>query len=146
MPVRLCRREIFPGRPTMRSMTILLIVAVLGACSPTAKSPATARGRVLFQGQPLAGGMIVFTPHPERGPATPPTRATLDEWGQFRLAIDGQPYIPAGWYRVAIADSGSTATWAIFPTALRRPDRSGIEREIITGQDNVFEFHIEIHP
>ncbi|CAN5512716.1 hypothetical protein BH11PLA2_BH11PLA2_09120 [soil metagenome] len=124
-------------------IALLILLTVITGCGSSAKTPATVRGRVLFQGQPLAGGTVVFTPHPDRGPAGKPATATLDADGSFRLEAEGKPYIVAGWYRVALADPGTTRTWAIFPPSLRRPDRSGLEREVIAGQDNVFEFHIE---
>jgi hypothetical protein len=121
----------------------LLFALLLAGCGSEARSPATVRGRVLFQGRPLAGGTVVFTPHPERGPAGKPAVATIDSQGTFRLNAEGSPYIVAGWYRVTLADPGLPETWAIFPAALRRPDRSGLEREVLAGQDNVFEFQIE---
>jgi hypothetical protein len=121
-------------------LAFALAFAGCGGGSPT---PATVRGRVLFQGRPLAGGTVVFTPHPERGTSGKPAVASIDHQGAFRLNVEGSPYLAAGWYRVALADPGTPQTWAVFPPALRRPDRSGLEREVVAGQDNVFEFHIE---
>lgn len=121
---------------------LLPLLLVLG-CSGESRTPATVKGRVLFDGRPLAGGTIAFTPHPDRGPSGKPAMATLDAQGEFRLVVEGSPYITAGLYRVAIADAGTPETWAFYPTALRRPDRSGLEREVKAGQDNHFEFQIE---
>lgn len=126
-------------------MRLLLLAAVCVGCGGDSHAPATVRGRVFFQGQPLAGGTIVFSPHPERGPAVKPASATIDAQGAFRLRADNSHYIAAGWYRIALADSGSPQTWAIFPPALRRPDRSGLDREVLPGRDNVFEFHVEAY-
>jgi hypothetical protein len=121
---------------------VLLSVLVLG-CGSEPRTPATVRGRVLFDGRPLAGGTVVFVPDGARGPAAKPAIATIDSRGLFRLNAEGSPYIVAGWYRVALADAGLPETWAVFPPALRRPDRSGLEREVKPGKDNVFEFQIE---
>ena len=110
-------------------------------CGGGSAVPATVRGRVLFQGRPLAGGTVVFTPHPDRGPAGKPAMALIDYQGTFRLSADSSPYLVAGWYRVSLA--GAPETWTIFPDALRRPDRSGLEREVHAGRENVFEFHVE---
>lgn len=126
-----------------RGLAVFFAVIAFG-CSGGESRPATVRGRVLFQGQPLVGGTVTFTPHPERGPSGKPAMATLDAQGTFRLTAEGTPYITAGVYRVAIA--GTAETWTSFPSALRRPDRSGLEREVIVGQDNVFEFHIDRGP
>lgn len=126
----------------MRWLVLALMIAVT-SCGSSSRAPATVRGRVLFQGQPLAGGTVVFTPHPDRGPAAKPASAIIDGEGLFRLSLDSQPYITPGWYRVSLADPGTTHTWAIFPAALRRPDRSGLEREVLAGQEHVCEFHIE---
>ncbi len=120
-----------------------LMLALIG-CDGSSPTPATVRGRVLFQGRPLSGGTVVFTPHPERGSSGTSAIASIDHQGTFRLTAEGSPYLAAGWYRVALADPGTPQTWAIFPAALRRPDRSGLEREVLAGQDNVFEFHIEM--
>lgn len=120
----------------------LFLILVCAGCGEN-RTPATVRGRVLFDGQPLTGGTVVFTPHPERGPACKPAIATIDTQGTFRLNAEGSPYIAAGWYRVSLADAGSPSTWLYFPSELRRPDRSGLEREVLAGKDNVFEFHIE---
>ena len=127
-------------------LVAMSLCAAFAGCSGQSRSPATVRGHVLFQGKPLAGGTVVFAPHPDRGPASKPAIATLDSEGSFRLNADGSPYITAGWYRVALADPGTPQTWAVFPAALRRPDRSGLEREVISGQDNVFEFEIQSQP
>jgi hypothetical protein len=99
---------------------------------------------VLLNGRPLAGGRVVFAPHPDRGPVAPLAAAELDADGTFRLAANGSAYLTPGWYRVAIADPADGD--APFPPALRRPDRSGLEREIVPGRDNLFEFHIDLTP
>jgi hypothetical protein len=114
------------------------------------------RGRVTFQGQALAGGLVVFTPHLERGQRGQPLIADVDSSGEFKLRVEGSPYIAAGWYRVAIAEP---PTWTTptpnvsapqlsfvspFPDTLRRPDLSGLEREVVAGRENEFEFHIEM--
>lgn len=119
-----------------------------GGCGGTSPPvPATVRGRVLFRGRPLAGGVVVFVPDPDRGPAGRPMTAGVGPDGGYRLVADGTPYVAAGWYRVAIADPpGPEDAGAEFPPALRRPDRSGIEREVVAGKENVFEFHIEVGP
>jgi hypothetical protein len=124
---------------------VCALVGLGGGCGTTEPpTPATVRGRVLFRGRPLAGGMVVFAPHPDRGPAGKAATAVIDADGEYRLAAAGSPYIAAGWYRVSIADPPEPGL--DFPAALRRPDRAGVERQVIAGKENVIEFEIEANP
>ena len=52
----------------------------------------------------------------------------------------------AGWYRVAIAEYPALNDRAArgSPLALLRPDRAGLDREVLTGRENVFHFEIEV--
>ena len=126
------------------------LVAIEGGCSRrAAPAPATVRGRVIFQGEPLADGLIVFAPDPDRGGSGKAARGDLGPDGSFQLTIDSASTIPPGWYRVAIAPapryaSGSVRDRYPFPLELARPDRSGVVREVKPGQENVFEFTIEV--
>jgi hypothetical protein len=122
----------------------------------SSRAVATVRGRVTFQSQPLTGGMIVFSPHPDRGYSSlKSASAEIDSRGEFKLQLDGQYYIPAGWYRISIADppgwttpmpgkSPQLSAISPFPDALRQPDKSQLEREVRSGRDNEFEFHVEV--
>jgi hypothetical protein len=124
---------------------VCLLVAWLpmgcGKGSPT--PPAKVSGVVQFQGRPLWDGLVVFTPDTDRGSFGPMLSATIDRNGQFVLA-DGEAKVQPGWYRVAISDAASGSAASTFPTRLRRPDRSGLERQILPGQDHHFEFLIEL--
>jgi hypothetical protein len=129
------------------------LVGLPGGCSR--KSPqvaATVRGKVTFQGQPLAGGLIAFSPDPDRGGVGKPIRGDLDADGSFQLKLGDDTAIPPGWYRVAIAPGASAVsvslpTRPVFPLQLARPDKSGLVREVKAAQDNVFEFAVEVpHP
>jgi len=126
------------------SLLALTLFLLLG-CGKTAPVPdATVRGRVLFQGRPLAGGVVVFAPDREKGNASKPLSATIDAEGHYKLTIDGAAAVPPGWYRVALAESPGSFDDLRFPAALRRPDKSGLEREVLPGKDNVFHFEIEM--
>lgn len=121
-------------------------VAVQGGCGPS-KPPRelTVCGRLTFQGRPVAGGTVVFTPDPDHGGAGKPLRAATAADGTFTLrAADGP--VPPGWYRVALAAPPGEATDPPFPPQLRRPDRSGLVREVTAGKDHVFEFAVEVPP
>ncbi len=121
---------------------------VAAGCGNSAdRGPTVVRGAASFHGHPLAGGMIVFVPDQERGTTGTLLSATVEADGTYQLA-GGETAVPPGWYRVAIADPpewyGLEANGTAFPSALRRPDKSGIEREVKPGKVNVFDFHIEL--
>jgi hypothetical protein len=134
----------------------LLAMAAVSCDGSRSREVGIVRGRVTFQSQPLAGGIIVFSPHPDRGFATvAPATAEIDQFGEYKLKVEGNVYIASGWYRVSIADppnwtvvvpsnSPQLAAVSLFPDALRQPDKSGLEREVRAGRDNEFDFHIEV--
>jgi hypothetical protein len=109
--------------------------------------PATVRGKVTFNGQPVAGGLVIFTPDPQRGGHGKPACAETASDGSFLLQLDKSDHIPAGWYRVALMPAPvlpdpNAPPAAVFPPKLARPDLSGLEREVRAGQDHVFEFAV----
>lgn len=113
-------------------------------CSPTAP-PAAGKvsGLVTFEGRPLSGGVVVFVPDPDRSAGGTMYTANVERDGRFVLA-DGKAVITPGWYAVAIAEPPSGEWGYVFPGELRRPDRSGLEREVKAGHDHHFEFLIEL--
>lgn len=127
------------------------VVAIPGGCSR--KSPpaaATVRGHVTFQGEPLMSGLVVFSPDPDRGGSGKPARGDLAPDGSFQLKLGDDTTIPPGWYRVAIASGPASFPHSAypdrptFPPQLARPDRSGLVREVQAGQENVFNFAVEV--
>ena len=122
------------------------LVGLPGGCSrKAAPAAATVRGKVTFQGQPLAEGLIVFSPDSERGGNGKPARGDLGPDGRFQLTLAGESTIPAGWYRVAIAPApAELLKQPRFPPQLARPDKSDLVREVKAGQENVFEFTVEV--
>ncbi len=132
-------------------MPVVAVVAGIGAVSlhlgcnsssPPA-GPSTVRGRVSFQGQAVAGAMVVFSPDRDRGASGKPIRCETGADGLYELRSEGSTAIPPGWYRVAIAPP-TTSTSAHFPPQLRRPDTSTIVREVVAGKEHAFELTIEI--
>ena len=124
-------------------------MSLSGGCGSKTPAPAaaTVRGKVTFNGKPVAGGLVVFTPDPQRGGHGKSARAETAADGGFVLNLDASPHIPAGWYRVsivaapAIPDPASQSPQ--FPAKLARPDQSGLEREVQPGKEHVFEFAVE---
>ena len=119
------------------------LLIFLGCARTTSPASAKVSGLVTFEGRPLAGGVVVFVPDADRTANGKMLTATTDVNGRFVLA-DGAAIVAPGWYKVAIADPPG-GEWAYaFPAELRRPDRSGIEREVKAGHEHQFEFVIEL--
>ena len=133
-------------RPTIPLLTAGLLLAA--GCGKAEPAVATVKGAVTFQGRPLAGGLVVFAPDRDKGNAGKPVSATVGPDGWYHLTADGSSQVAAGWYRVAIADapgwSADDSRGPRFPAALRRPDRAGLDREVLAGRENVFHFEIEV--
>lgn len=134
----------------MRLLSLPTLVAglVLAGCAKPEPETATVKGAVTFQGVPLAGGVVVFAPDREKGNSGPAVTATVGADGWYYLTADGAERVAAGWYRVALAEPATwpreEGGWPRFPAALRRPDRSGLDREIVAGRENVFHFAVEV--
>jgi len=127
----------------------VLVVALPGGCSrKTAGKPTVVRGAITFQGKPLVGGVVVFSPDSQRGNSGKPVRGNVGTDGRYELRPAADTLIPPGWYRVAIAAAPSldapSALAPAFPQKLARPDLSGLVREVKPEQENVFEFAVEV--
>lgn len=126
-------------------------VALSGGCGSNTPQAglATVRGKITFNGQPVAGGLVVFTPDPRRGGGGKPARSQTAPDGSFQLQLEDSNAIPPGWYRVSLAPPPAIpdplSASPVFPTKLARPDMSGIEREVLAGNNHNFEFAIETH-
>jgi hypothetical protein len=85
-------------------------------------------GQVLYKGQPLTGGVIVFTPNPERGNRGPLAIAEVAPDGTFTLTTDDKPGCKAGWHRVTVscAEAG-------VPDFYSDPELSGQHVEVKPG-------------
>jgi hypothetical protein len=135
--------------PVLALVAGFAAMSLSGGCGSKTPAPgsATVRGKVTFNGKPVVGGLVVFTPDPQRGGEGKPARAETAADGGFVLHLDTAPQIPAGWYRVSIAPPpvvpDPTSPSPLFPAKLARPDLSGLEREVQPGKEHVFEFAVE---
>jgi hypothetical protein len=137
-----------------RLLFLLLVVlgagflAAVGGCGSSAPpGPATVRGKLTFNGRPVVGGLVVFSPDPQRGGSGKPASAETGPDGAFQLQLDKSPTIPAGWYRVALMPAPVipdplAPPSTLFPAKLARPDLSGLEREVRAGVEHVFDFAV----
>ena len=135
----------FGGPDMIPRLPTLILLACFGAhgCGkPEATESATVRGIVTFQGRSTTGGVIVFTPDREKGCTGKQHSAIIGNGGEYSLDAS----ISAGWYKISISEPVEWygSDWErLFPAALRRPDQSGLERQLKPG-DNVFDFPIEL--
>jgi hypothetical protein len=128
----------------------LLIFATLVAstgCGSKGSAKGTVKGRVIYRGEPLEGGAIVFVPDEDRGNSGALVKGTILLDGSFTLPAE----TTVGWYRVAvaplpIADRASTPTasnpYPAPPARYRNPNLSGLAGEVKAGADNNFEFQL----
>ena len=109
------------GPPTLPDRNRLPGLALLGGCGGKSKPATTVvRGQILYRGEPVSGGLVVFAPNPDRGSDGPLLIVSLQEDGSFTLtAPDGKP-VPPGWYRIAVAPKAGTVSVADGRAAVPR--------------------------
>jgi hypothetical protein len=134
-------------RTVLYRATVLTLLAVLvGVVLYRGWVPAareSVRGRVLCGGKPAAGGLIVFSPDPDRGGRGPVAHALIGADGSYELPHGPTDGLGAGWYRVAVAGPVSAADGPQVAERYRYPERSGLAAEVRSGGENVFEFQVE---
>ena len=144
------------GRPghkpfaRLRLIGMVFLLALLNGCGGSKSGETVVRGQILYRGEPIGGGLVVFAPNPDRGSDGPVITASLQNDGSFTLtAPDGKP-VPAGWYRISVAPKAGSVDaptaerpYPGLPAKYRNPGLSGLEREIKVGTDNVFCFDLD---
>jgi hypothetical protein len=134
-----------------RSLALLLGLAFTsaGGCGSAETGYPLVTGRVYYHGQPLAGGLIVFTPDEERGNSGPLAKAIIGPDGRFSLRAEGKLGASPGWHRITIAPApvASKSTrlqlYQSPPIRLRSPQFSGLTREVKAGSRNAFDFLLD---
>lgn len=130
---------------------LLPALALLGCGQEEKLTPL--RGQVFYQGKPLPGGTIVFSPDVERGGRGPLACGEIAADGRYTLRTQGAPGVVPGWHRVTIAPPsealpGSPATAAPpatvgLPRKYSDPEQSGLLCEIKAGGSGQQDFHLE---
>jgi len=127
----------------LRQWPVLLLVLFALGCGTDATERALVRGTVRYRGQRLTSGSVVFVPNLDRGTPNEMAIGEIKPDGSYQLSgsVNSTGLAP-GWYRVTIA-SGSTprsASGLTLPDKYRDPSRSGLEREVQLGRENVIDF------
>jgi hypothetical protein len=118
----------------------LLGVAITAGCSKDRSRPAAVKGQVFYQGQPLSGGTIVFTPDPERGGNGPMAFGEIDTDGHYSLPLGAVP----GWHRITVLSAAAPAAGGTaLPARYSDPEQSGLMCKVKAGAVNVQDFRLE---
>jgi hypothetical protein len=117
-----------------------LLLVLAAGCGPGETERVPVRGRVLYRGQPLAGGTIVFTPDADRGGRGPLAVGEIDADGHYTLRTGDQPGAVPGWHRVTIAAAGPEPS---LPRRYRDPEHSGLSRQVRPDQANVIDLSLD---
>lgn len=112
----------------------------LAGCGERPTAPrALVRGVVTFRGTPLPSGLVVFTPDDDYGSGGLCATGRIGSDGRFTLMTDRITGAAAGKYRVTVA---GPVGWPL-PDKFLDPHLSGLRAEVISGQENVFEFQLQ---
>src|SRR5688500_17577949 len=90
------------GPAQMLGMLLMLLTALCG-CQRPPGPVASVRGKVLFRGHLVPGGLIVFTPDASRGAAGPVAFGKIRDDGSYTLFTGETEGASAGWYKVTVA-------------------------------------------
>lgn len=152
--------------------TILLLMVALSGCGSeddkwiNGRPPVyTASGQILYNGKPLEGANVIFSPVVEgvqgaEAKGAMGAAGRTDAKGQFVLTTfrDGDG-APAGRFRVTVIKAESVVTYRaddpdhdqiplkteqkhLIPAKYSTPEKSGLEAEVAKSSKNVFPFEL----
>lgn len=128
------------------SVGLMLLLLALAGCGRGEVKLVPVQGKVLYRGQPLPGGTIVFVPDPERGGAGPLASSEIRPDGQYVLQTGSRSGAVPGWHRVTVAAPASspvqTASWSL-PQRFSHPEQSGQIHEVKPAVPNTIEIKLE---
>lgn len=125
---------------SLRASGLLFLFLGLTGCGGTTEEMlASVEGQVFYQGSPLAGGTICFTPDPDRGGHGPMAYAEIQPDGKFVLQTGERPGAVRGWHRVTVAPTGLVS----LPRRYSDPERSGQAHEVKPGIINSIQIRLD---
>jgi hypothetical protein len=129
-----------------------LLLAAAGCGDLAAPRLAPVRGKVMYKGQPLPCGTIVFAPDAVRGTSGPLAHATIQPDGSYALQTENGFGAVVGWHRVTVSavevpPPGPGQRFAsprsLLPDKYRDPELSGLLCEVKASQENAINFNLE---
>jgi hypothetical protein len=117
-----------------------LVLVIAAGCGPGGVERVPVHGQVLYRGQPLAGGTIVFTPDADRGGRGPLAVGEIDAEGHYHLRTGDNPGAVPGWHRITVA---ATAPDTPLPRRYRDPENSGLSRQVRPDMPNVIDLALD---
>jgi hypothetical protein len=141
-----------PGWLRFDLIIVVLCPIVLSGCSGTASEldVVPARGIVTFDGQPVEGANVIFSP--ADGNQTLASQAVTDSDGRFEMSTHsgGGKFVPGiapGRYAVTVTklDTAAVSTTLappkdLLPKKYGSPQTSGLTADIVAGAENDFKF------
>jgi hypothetical protein len=120
-------------------VALLMGLLLFPGCETEPNWLAPVHGRILFHGQPLQSGTIVFTPDAARGGDGPMAQATIQPDGSYVLRTANALGATPGWHRVTVVSFDNAAV----PARYRDPEQSCLSFEVRPGQDNTININLE---
>jgi hypothetical protein len=125
----------------------LACLLAMAGCRPSAEQLAPVKGKVLYRGQPLQGGVIVFIPDSSRGTSGHLAVADIQPDGTFTLktndvlgAVPGHHKVTVSW--VLPTHSGGPPQ-SMLPPKYRDPQQSKVTCEVMANKSNTIDFVLE---
>ena len=124
--------EMLVSMKTRQVLAWFLIAAGVFGCARSEQAAlVTVEGKVVFDGQPLTTGTVIFRPNAARGnTSNEEPRGSIQPDGSYRLSTQSaEEGVAPGWYKVGVI-AQKKFDW-ITPTKYANPDTSGIAREVV---------------
>ena len=131
----------------------LLACGLLAGCPRGAAAISPVSGKVLYNGFPLPGGTIVFTPDASRGESGPIAHGMIGSDGVYQLSTGETPGVAPGKYRVTVRSHVSAAKplpgerfaipASLIPEKYSDPELSLLVCEVKPGHPNVIDFDLK---
>ena len=147
------RQEAMRTRICFAQITLFITLTFLAAgCRQEPGALAQVTGRVTYKGTPVHGGIIVFSPDPDKGGHGPIAHSVIQEDGSFSLLTGDAPGAHAGFYRIAVSCPGAAASpssqgyntpESILDVKYQHPATSEISCKVNLDQPNSFNFDLK---
>jgi hypothetical protein len=131
--------------PQMRYLLLSLCLILTFGCNREPPRQLRVHGKILVNGQPLAGGSVVFIPDEKRGTRGPIAFAVVDTDGGFDLATESGPGAVVGWHVITVAPSPHSMNMIDGLERYRHPDLSGLDYEVREGVENNMVLKLEFN-